>query len=677
MKKLVFLFTMLCAGVSLLAQDPVVIFEDNFDSYTAGQTLCTQNNNWSVWDGGTDPEVSTEQAETTPNSVKIAHNGTDDLIYQFGNKSSGQFMVEFDFYVPGSGNGAYFNFLHNYAGTSSVWAFSCNFHNTGGGSLNVGNVNVPFTNNVNEWFHVTFEVDIDADEASMKFENTVVHTWPFTYSETSTGIVPTSSTLSAVDFFASTPTQTAGTYYVDNFKFTQLREPDPGVLVVTPTTAIEREIESGKYAAYNQITVTNSGSSPLSYRIVPVYELDEVDPTSSGIETLSHHGGLTTAIMSNSDHIMAAICLHSNMFRTHIGRSVRSITVDLLQASYAITAKAMVMGMNEGGMIGNGPGEVIAEQIFTPVEGPNVITLDNPVIIDGSDIWVSILLTFTPTEDQSARPCISVDEKNAFSEYGDWISHDNGETWGHLSIGDGLFHDWIISVTVDGTRYTTPWITTTPEAGSLLKQQGSNVSVSLGNTRGVREGVNNATLFFFSSQVGAEPIEIPIMVNFYTMVNFTTVSGQSVLPDVNITVSGEGNEFTITSDNAGKISNRLDAGNYTYVASKDGYISVEGTIEMTGQNKDIKLDLAEETGINEEENTLSLYPNPVENELTISRSATNNMIIEIYNTNGAIVNSFNMSENIKVISVNEYPSGVYFVKMTNNNEVIVKRFVKK
>lgn len=110
MKKFLLLFCLAFPFVILQAQ--TVVFSDNFDSYTAGQKLCSQNNtDWTTWNNtpgsSEDAVISTEQASSGSNSLKVT--GTNDIIYRFSNQTSGVFDIEFKYYVPSSGNGAYFN----------------------------------------------------------------------------------------------------------------------------------------------------------------------------------------------------------------------------------------------------------------------------------------------------------------------------------------------------------------------------------------------------------------------------------------------------------------------------------------------------------------------------------------------------------------------------------------
>ena len=72
-----------------------------------------------------------------------------------------------------------------------------------------------------------------------------------------------------------------------------------------------------------------------------------------------------------------------------------------------------------------------------------------------------------------------------------------------------------------------------------------------------------------------------------------------------------------------------------------------------------------------------LYPNPATNTLTITRENSSNAMVEIYSNNGKIVNSFEMNEAVKEISVSELSSGVYFIRIIENETTIVQRFIKQ
>ena len=71
---------------------------------------------------------------------------------------------------------------------------------------------------------------------------------------------------------------------------------------------------------------------------------------------------------------------------------------------------------------------------------------------------------------------------------------------------------------------------------------------------------------------------------------------------------------------------------------------------------------------------LKLYPNPVDNMLTISNSDDSNATYKIINLIGQVVKSGNMNE--KEINVSEFKSGMYIFEATTNEKTVSKKFVK-
>lgn len=74
---------------------------------------------------------------------------------------------------------------------------------------------------------------------------------------------------------------------------------------------------------------------------------------------------------------------------------------------------------------------------------------------------------------------------------------------------------------------------------------------------------------------------------------------------------------------------------------------------------------------------IKLYPNPTSNVLNILNTTENaNAAIEIYSINGTQVKSIKTTENLTTISVADLQTGVYFVKVTMDNQVGNYKFVK-
>lgn len=220
MKKLLLFSGILVAVLALQAQ--TIVFQENFDSYTPGDKIAVVNTSFTTWSaapgGSEDGTISNEQSASPSNSLKIVTGN--DVVFPIADLTTGEYVIEFDYLVPSTGTGAYFNVLHSFAGSSSQWALECYFYNNGTGYLMVGESTagqISFTYPIDQFFHIYLKVDINEDEAKLEINDNQVHTWPFHYQPNSTTGL---TTLGGVNFYsAAPPNLSTGTYYVDNFIF--------------------------------------------------------------------------------------------------------------------------------------------------------------------------------------------------------------------------------------------------------------------------------------------------------------------------------------------------------------------------------------------------------------------------------------------------------------------------
>ena len=175
-----------------------VVFSDNFDSYTAGSHLAQSNPAWTTWSSAPgsaeDGVISSAQASSAPNSLYIT--GSNDQVYPFGNYTTGHYTLTFNYYVPSTGNGAYFNIQHILL---QQWALECYFNNNGTGYLSVGGAEINFNYPSNAWFPIEFDVDMDNDQAILTVNNVLVHTWQFSYQQGNTNGI---NQLAGINFYA-------------------------------------------------------------------------------------------------------------------------------------------------------------------------------------------------------------------------------------------------------------------------------------------------------------------------------------------------------------------------------------------------------------------------------------------------------------------------------------------
>ncbi|WP_034058911.1 T9SS type A sorting domain-containing protein [Lacinutrix jangbogonensis] len=77
-------------------------------------------------------------------------------------------------------------------------------------------------------------------------------------------------------------------------------------------------------------------------------------------------------------------------------------------------------------------------------------------------------------------------------------------------------------------------------------------------------------------------------------------------------------------------------------------------------------------------NTVTIYPNPVLDQLHVKTNFLDHLVVEIYSLNGMLIQSKNM-DNSESVNVSNLSSGIYIAKFIqqNSNETIIKKLIKK
>jgi len=494
MKKIVFFSLLMLAAVSFSVAQTVV-FSDNFDTYTVGSKLAQSNSAWTTWNdapgSSEDGEITNAQAASQPNSLLVS--GDVDQLYPFGNYTTGHYIVAFNMYIPSTGNGGYFNIQHV---LKQQWSYECYFYNNGTGYLTVGGADINFTYPSNAWFPVVMDVDLDNDQTSLTINNVVVNTWPFHYTGSAT--YGGANQLAGIDLYAGAPNDLTGTYYVDDFTVTEVSAALVGEFAVNPTT-LSTSLAPNTTGTLD-LNFSNPGTNSTEYKIVTTYDIPNPDPTSTGGTQLAYCTDPTTHIGFNSaTQLDLAIGFPSSSLQSHIGETLQMIAVYLNNGDTLTGAKIRVFGMSNPLWL-EGPGEMLYEQTFVPVDGWNYVNLTTPVIIDGSDLWFGAWID----QPAGAFP-ISMDEYTSADDYNAWYR--TGNTW-HKHFTNFEYALSIVGF-IDGTPIT-PWLTVSPETGSIAA--GGTASPTLtANAAGMALGeTHTAHLHCYSSDFNNKEVVVPV-----------------------------------------------------------------------------------------------------------------------------------------------------------------------
>ena len=203
-------------------------YDDDFESYTAGDLIAQSSNVWEAWTGpngggADDASVSNAQASSGSNSLYLNNADGDDVVLPFGEAfSSGKFYYSMNMYIV---TDAYFNFQAD-VNIGTAWAFDV-FLTGGSVDVQVGGTSVltgayTGTNPTGSpvWFNIEFEADLNTG------------TWELFTNGTSQGIFIVTDPVASVNLYANTGNE----YYIDDVQWSALK--DDACVSATRTEAV-------------------------------------------------------------------------------------------------------------------------------------------------------------------------------------------------------------------------------------------------------------------------------------------------------------------------------------------------------------------------------------------------------------------------------------------------------
>ncbi|MCF0206092.1 MAG: chitobiase/beta-hexosaminidase C-terminal domain-containing protein, partial [Bacteroidales bacterium] len=141
--------------------------------------------------------------------------------------------------------------------------------------------------------------------------------------------------------------------------------------------------------------------------------------------------------------------------------------------------------------------------------------------------------------------------------------------------------------------------------------------------------------------------------------------------------TGSNLEFT-QANNTAVLRNNFKTLNLTIADNANlnivGFASINGTtIQIYPRDNE---DIIVVTSIENNASQISIYPNPTSSLLNVNAENSDISKVELVNANGQIVASENANNSNVAISVENLPTGTYFVKIYTGSEVVVSKIVK-
>lgn len=523
--------------ISFDADNEQVLYYNEFDEYTIGEYIAVVDPDWwTTWSNtpGTteDALISNEQSSSPENSIKV--DGISDLVFKMGNKTSGKYILDFEYYVP-STFGAYYNLQH-YESPGVEWALEVYFATDGSGLINAGGEGVAtFTYNHDVWMEITNVVDLDADWAQLYIDDELIYEWQFSLQATGeAGMLQ----LGGANFYAGAPTGETPTYFLDDLAYVSLVQPALGPIIDIDSEQIMVELSQGEMETIDR-PLTNAGDMPLSYDVIVSFdEPAGVRSTSPWVSTtpigkfndtpahapnytpatntapanrdvtLNYDGDNASAIGSaTAAQWRIAAVFPSSMVAQYNGMYVDAVDVFINEVASA--HKIQIYDM--GSINLPGPGALLYEQDFTPLATSwNHIVLTTPVYVSGRDLWVGHRFN-KPAEVYPA----GVDAGPA-NPNGDWLA--TGPGWGHLSDNPDLDANWNIRAMLVGEGGPV-WLSVSPNQGVVDEPGASDILAIEVNTAGLTPANYSGKLHVRSNDLENEQIDIEVMLTIITGVN--------------------------------------------------------------------------------------------------------------------------------------------------------------
>jgi hypothetical protein len=122
------------------------------------------------------------------------------------------------------------------------------------------------------------------------------------------------------------------------------------------------------------------------------------------------------------------------------------------------------------------------------------------------------------------------------------------------------------------------------------------------------------------------------------------------------------------------------AGSHTYYAVAENYVNQAGTgLASIYGNLTVAFFSDFSTAVENiiDENTVLVYPNPAKDILNIEFSNFKNANAEIITSEGRSVQNFSLKDLKTQIDIGNLPDGIYFVKISSNKGLFVKKLIKQ
>ncbi len=229
-----------------------------------------------------------------------------------------------------------------------------------------------------------------------------------------------------------------------------------------------------------------------------------------------------------------------------------------------------------------------------------------------------------------------------------------------FTVTDGTDSLENASIVVDGRTLTTDSI------GQVAVDFMNGTYSAITNLSGYFADTTDFTVANTTSAVNITLTEIPTYA-----VTFTVTNGTDSLGNAKIVIGTD----TLTTDSIGRVSADFENGTYTAYTTLSGYNKDTTVFTVADSTLAVNITLSVVASIKEFNANVVISPNPTSGLIKIT--ADNNYSVEVFDINGRKLTSVEMEGNTSIIDITSYNSGMYIVRLSNNEGSVSYKVIKK
>lgn len=670
------LLTSLIVSAAVLSANAQT-YSDDFESYSAGTYIGVNSSSWSTWSNtpgsNEDTQINTVKANSGSNSLYFsstaANGGPQDAILNFGGEHDlGDFVFESAIFVE-TGKGGYFN-LQSTSTAGQIWQVSVNFLQTGVVKFTGPGIDFEANYPTDTWFDIKLEGNLNTSKWEVSIDNASVGTY-----------VADEIQIASMNIYPVNSTSVGGngqsSFWIDDVSYAYtpatLTQLNGGLINFDIPTLISGQTKTPK------IKLRNLGTDPITSAEIKI-DYNGVSTTETfNFSSLASKEIVTLESTNTINLVDGAYDLKATLLKINGVNDTETSDNEIIKVLDPIIpadGKLVIAEEGTGTWCGWCPrGAVAMETAAREYDGffqGIAVHNGDPMAVSNYDSGLGALISGYPSAlvDRGG----DIDPGNIPASFFTQLTVEPKALLTNGATYNSTTNELNVSITVNlNEDIDNNWKIACALVENDVTGTGSGYNQSnyyAGGGSGVMGGYENLPGSVPASQMVYDEVARAISPSFLGYAGFSDATQSGNSKTFNFTFQLDANWKANDMHIVGLVMSsdgKIDNGSTSTIdeAVTNGYISgtnVLGTNEFTFNPSEI-----------------SVYPNPVVNELTIelngdSKQDISYSIIDVVGKTVLTGTTVNNSSIIK-LDISSFKKGVYFINFSDKQENVVQKIV--